>query len=78
MVFFRNNHNDSKGKQKNEKTVIIHHFSPPSKVGTMRERKRKERATKEGCQREKEDKIVCFCCEGGVGKREWGLKLNKK
>ena len=69
---------DSFRKKKKKKTAIIHHFSPPSKVGTMRKRKRKERATKEGLPKGERGQDCLFLLRRGVGKREWGLKLNKK
>ena len=59
-------------KNKNKKTAIIHHFSPPSKVGTMR--KRKERATKEGMPKGGRGQDCLFLLRRGSGKERMGIK----
>ena len=63
-----------KKKKKKKKTAIIHHFSPPSKVGTMRERKRKERATKEGMPKGGRGQDCLFLLRRGSGKERMGIK----
>ena len=61
-------------KIKIKRQQIIHHFSPPSKVGTMRERKRKERATKEGMPKGGRGQDCLFLLRRGSGKERMGIK----